>query len=109
MEDLILKIKRIAKENPEGFTISIKDLSHIKKGWIVALKETQNSFGDKGLRKVIETSLKTTYMVGGWKEEKLFYFDTVQIFNTEAEAIQAGIENDQISIYNLESGKLIYL
>jgi hypothetical protein len=109
MEDLIKQIKQIAKENPKGFTISLHDLNHVKKGWIVALKETQNSFGDQGLRKVIEASKKTSYLMGGWKEGKLFYYDSVMVFEDKAKAIEAGIENEQIAIYQIETATLIYL
>lgn len=51
MKDLIEAIKEIARKNPDGFTISIKDLSHVERGWVVAMMETQNSFGDEGLER----------------------------------------------------------
>jgi hypothetical protein len=109
MEDLIKRIKQIAKENPEGFTISLQTFEHIKSGWVVALKETQNSFGDEGLKKVIEVSLRTSYMMGGWKEGKNFYWDSVLILEDKSEAIRLGIENEQIAIYQIETATLIYL
>jgi hypothetical protein len=109
MEHLILEIKRIANQNPQGFTISLPNLEHVKSGWIVALKETQNSFGDEGLKKVLETSLNTSNKLGGWKEGKDFYWDTVITFDTKEDAIRAGIENGQIAIYHIETASLIYL
>lgn len=109
MENLITEIKRIANQNPQGFTISLPNLEHVKKGWIVALKETQNSFGDQGLQKVLETSLKTSKLLGGWKDGKDFYWDTVITFDTKEDAIRVGIENEQLAIYNIETATLIYL
>lgn len=109
MKDLITEIKQIAKENPQGFTISIKTLQHVKKGWVVALLETQNSFGDEGLEKVIEVAKQTSFVVGGWKEGKFYYYDAVEIFEDKEEAIQAGRLNKQIAIYNIETATLIYL
>lgn len=62
-----------------------------------------------GPRKVIETSQRTSYIMGGWKEGKFFYYDTVWVFEEKEKAIQAGIENEQIAIYNIETATLIYL
>jgi len=104
MEHLIERLKAIAKENPNGFTVKIPECTPVTSGWVVASKETQNCFGDEGLKKVITVAMKTTYIVGGWKDGKLFYWDAVSVHSDESEATQAGIENEQIAIFNL--GKL---
>jgi len=69
MEKLVAQIKKIAAKNQDGFTILLPNLEHAKKGWVVALKETQDSFGDDGLRKVIEVAKEA---IGGWKYGDLF-------------------------------------
>jgi hypothetical protein len=102
-------LKKIASENPNGFTVSTTDLKPVKRGWVVAMKETQNSFGDAGLQKALEVALKTSQMIGGWKEGKKFYWDAVLIFYNEEEATKAGNENEQIAIYNIENNFLKYL
>lgn len=109
MKDLIKNIKEIANKNPQGFTISLPTLEHVKTGWVVALKETQNSFGDVGLEKVLTMSLTTSNQLGGWKEGKDFYWDTVINLESKEEAIKVGIENEQIAIYHIETATLIYL
>lgn len=106
---MIEKIKQIASENPKGFTIFTTTLEHVTKGWVIALKETQNSFGDNGLRKVLEVAKRTTRTIGGWKEGKLFYWDCVMIVDDEEEATKIGRENEQIAIYHLETFRLKYL
>lgn len=106
---MIEKIKQIAEENPDGFTIFTTTLEHVKSGWVVAMKETQNSFGDEGLKRVLEVAEKSTKTLGGWKEGKLFYFDAVHVLQDREEAIRIGKENEQIAIYHLETGTLIYL
>lgn len=106
---LINDIKEIAKQNPQGFTISIKTLEHVTKGWVVARIETQNSFGDIGLERVIEVAKRTSYIIGGWKEGKFYYYDAVDIYEDKQEAIEAGRQNEQIAIYNIETATLIYL
>jgi hypothetical protein len=109
MEHLIEKLKEIAKENPSGFTVYLKDLTPVKEGWAVALKETQNSFGDEGLKRVIEVATEKTGIVGGWTEDGKFWWDAVQIFDNEDAATKSGIENEQIAIYQIEANYLKYL
>lgn len=103
---MIDKIMQIAKENPLGFTVYTSNLEHVKSGWVVALKETQNSFGVDGLAKVL--AMKTD-CIGGWKEKDLFYFDAVLLFDNEEEATRKGIENEQIAIFNIEQSRLKFL
>lgn len=103
---MIEKIMQIAKENPNGFTVYTKDLQHVKKGWVVAIKETQNCFGIDGLTKVIQMN---TDCIGGWKEKDLYYFDAVLIIHNEDEATKLGVENKQIAIFNIEQSKLKFL
>lgn len=105
---MIERLLEIAKQNPEGFTVYTSTLQHVKKGWVVALKETQNCFGEDGLKKALEFA-KVTGTIGGWKEKKLFYFDAVQLYDNEEDATKAGIENEQIAIFNIETSKLKFL
>lgn len=98
------ELLRVASENPSGFTICITDFQPVKRGWAVALKETQNSFGKKGAEKVIKIALeKSAGIVGGWKYGKDFYFDAVLIIEDEEEATRLGIENEQIGIYEIHT------
>lgn len=105
----IKELKRIADENPNGFTVRTTNLEPVTEGWAVAMKETQNSFGDAGLEKVLEVAERTSKVIGGWKEGELFYWDAILIFNNEEEATKAGVENEQIAIYNIETNNLKYL
>jgi hypothetical protein len=109
LEELIKSLKQIAKENPNGFTVYLKDLSPVKRGWVVALKETQNSFGDDGLKKVITVATTKTGIVGGWRADGKFYWDAVLIFDNEDMATESGIENEQIAIYQIETNRLKFL
>ena len=107
--NIIEKLKQIAEENPNGFTVYTTNLEPVKKGWIVAQKETQNCFGDEGLQKALEVAINTSQTIGGWKEEDLFYWDAVMIFDNEEEATKSGIENEQIAIYQIENNNLKFL
>lgn len=99
------KIVKIANENKEGFTVEIKNFTFPKKGWVVAFKETQNCFGNNGLKKVIEFAQKKSNIVGGWFDKKSgnFYYDAVMIIEDEQIATKKGIENEQLAIFNLET------
>jgi len=107
--ELIKQLQAIAQENPSGFTVSLPSLQFITRGWVVAKKETQNSFGLEGLNKALEVALKTSKTIGGWQDEELFYWDAVMVFNNEDEATQASIENEQLAIYNIETNYLKWL
>lgn len=109
METLVAKLLDIAKQHPAGFTVDLNTLNHVSSGWVVAKKETQNSFGVDGLKKVLAVALKTNKVVGGWKEGKLFYFDAVEIYEDEETATAAGIANDQIAIYHLQTATVKFL
>lgn len=105
---MIDKILKIAKENPEGFTVT-KDLEFVKSGFVVAYSETQNSFGIDGLKKVIEFAFKNDTEIGGWKEKKLFYFDASKVYETKEEATKKAIENNQIAFFDLNNLEVIFI
>jgi hypothetical protein len=109
MENIINELKQIAEQNPNGFTVSLPDLQPVTSGWIVAMKETQNCFGNVGLEIALEVALKTSKIIGGWKEGKKWYWDASLIYNDEKEAVRAGLENGQIAIYNIETATLLYI
>ena len=75
----------------------------------MALKETQNSFGDEGLKKVISVATEKTGIVGGWREDGKFWWDAVHIFDDENKAAKSGIENEQIAIYRIDTNYLKFL
>jgi hypothetical protein len=102
-------LKQIADANPNGFTVYTTNLEPVLSGWIVAMKETQNSFNDAGLAKALEVAERTSKVIGGWKEKERFYWDAVMIFSNETEATKSGIENEQIAIYNIETNYLKFL
>lgn len=72
MDNLFERLKEFARDNPNGFTVYIKNLSRVKSGYAVALIETQNCFGDEGLAKVISVTNEKTGIVGGWGNDGKF-------------------------------------
>lgn len=104
-------IKEIAQKNPDGFTVELTTLKKVTQGISVAYLETQNSFDDQGLEKVINHAEKHDKTVGGWLNEDngKFYYDSIKIFNDRQKAIEFGNENQQIAIFDITNLKLIKL
>ena len=108
MKDLVKKLLQIAAENPKGFTVSIPECKPVTSGWAIGHKDTQNCHGEKGLKKVVEHSLNTTKVVGGWKGyNRRFYFDTVIIEHDAEKALDLKHKHHQVAIYHIDTGKII--
>jgi fructokinase len=111
MEHLFKAIQKMAEENPEGFTVDLTTLKKVTGGISVAYLETQNSFGDEGLKRVLKHALEHEKTVGGWLDNDAgsFYFDSVHIFTDLEAAKRFGRENKQIAIFDLTNLRLIKL
>ena len=106
-KDLASKIYNFAKNNPSGFTLNVMTLQPVTTGYIVSYKETQSSFSEIDLQSVITHALTHDGIVGGWydTESKKYYFDSNKVFsiNQLDKAIEFGIKNEQIAIFNLDT------
>ena len=111
MTSLLEAIEEIAKQNPGGFTVDLTTLKKVTKGISVAYLETQDSFGEDGLKRVLNHALMHEKKVGGWlnEENQQFYFDSIRIFTNLEEAKQFGRENQQIAIFDITHMRLIKL
>lgn len=108
MTDLIERLWQIAKANPTGFTVSIPGCEPVRSGWAIGHKETQNSFGRHGLKKVVEHSMQTTGIVGGWKGyDGRYYFDTVIIEADAGKALDLKHDHGQQAIYHIDTGRIL--
>ena len=108
MKNLIEKLWQIAKENPAGFTVSIPNCEPLKSGYCIGHRETQNSFGKKGLAHTIKIAKQNSNVVGGWKGYNgKFYFDAVIVTNDGFEALDLKSEHSQIAIYHLDTGRVL--
>jgi hypothetical protein len=111
IELYVWKIKQIAKENGDGFTIILPLVQKAQNGIVAAYSATQDSFDDEGLRKVIKHAFTHDRVVGGWfnKDDKNYYYDSCRIFHDRIQAIEFGRQNNQISIYDIDNNEVIYL
>lgn len=117
---LIKEVAAIAAMNPSGFTVDAATLQPVATGYAVAMKQTQNSFGVEGLKKVANTieELQASgnqngraLAFGGWydSESGLYYYDATVIYQDRGKAIEAGRVNEQIAIFDLSNLEEIYL
>ena len=104
-------VEEIARKNPDGFTVDLTTLKKVTKGISVAYLETQDSFDEEGLKRVLSHALVHDGKVGGWLNEEngMFYYDSVRIFTDLEKAKQFGRENNQTAIFNLTTLELIKL
>jgi len=111
MKNLKAAILKIAKENPNGFTIELPTLKKVTSGVVSAYKDTQNCFGEQGLEKVLEHAENNSKVVGGWLnyENGKYYFDSSKVFFDKDEAMKFGRENEQIAIFDIDDLRVIKL
>lgn len=104
---LFATVQAIAAANPAGFTYNVQTGSFPSSGYVVACKETQNSFNAEGLQKVLQFISKTPAVtcVGGWLDTSsgLYYFDASYIVEDLETAKSLGIANGQIAIFDLNT------
>ena len=107
------KIVEFAKRNKEGFTLNIRTLQPVTSGIVASYKATQNSFTENDILSVIRHALKHDGVVGGWYNETdgEYYFDSNKVFdiNELEQAVEFGIKNNQIAIFDIDNMREIRL
>lgn len=108
---MIKQILELAKAETGGFTVRLPELERVKTGVVSAYKETQNCFGNEGLKKALQHALEHDKVLGGWlnSENGKFYFDSCKVFQNVEEAVRFGRENEQIAVFDLTNLKVIEL
>ena len=110
---VLLALAAIAMANKEGFTVSAANLQPVKRGYAVAVADTQNSFGLEGLANVVKyvSGHPEVNAFGGWynSENNMYYFDATVIVDDLKTAQELGRANKQIAIFDLANLKEIRL
>lgn len=105
---VLIALATIAMNNKEGFTVNAATLQPVKKGYAVAVAETQNSFGLEGLANVVKYVSEHSEInaFGGWYNCKnnMYYFDATVIVDDLAAALELGRINKQLAVFDLTNG-----
>ncbi len=105
--NLFNSLLAISAANPLGFTVNAETLAPVTTGYAVAVAGTQDSFGRKGLARVIDYARKHEEInaFGGWMDSEtgLYYFDAVVIYRDIEAANRAARLNGQIAFFDLSN------
>lgn len=105
---ILMALATIAMNNKDGFTVNAANLQPVKRGYAVAVADTQNSFGFSGLANVVKyvSDHPEINAFGGWynSQNNMYYFDAIVIVEDLAAALELGRINKQIAIYDLANG-----
>lgn len=109
MEKVFLRLREIVIEFPDGSIFGIGRLQHVEEGWVVRMKDAGNFEGEKGMMKALKIASETTQTISGAKDGEVELWDVVEVFDNEEDATRAGILNEQMSIYQIETSKIKWL
>ena len=111
--ELFNSLKAIAIANPDGFTVDATTLKPITSGYAVSVADTQNSFLDEGLYRVIDYVMSHPEInaYGGWlnTETQDYYYDATMVLSDRDEAIAFGKKNGQPVIFDLNTMTEIWI
>lgn len=84
-------------------------MEELKRGWVVKMPSAQNLEGKEGMLEALSIAAQTTKTVSGWKSGEVELWDVVEIFDNEEDATAAGKVCENMTIYQIETGRLKWL
>ena len=107
-QKVFLKVAGAVLDLPD-VQIGYARFEQVDKGWVVRHKDATSFEGEQGRAEAVHVALKTTKAVSGFKDGEIELWDVIEIFDNEDEATKAGKVNGQMSIYQIETGRLKWL
>lgn len=108
MQKVFLKVVGALIDTPDA-RIGYARMEHIKKGWVVRKRDATNFEGEQGMAQAVNIALETTKAISGYKDGDVELWDVIFVVDTEMEATTLGKLNGQMSIYQIETGKLNWI
>lgn len=106
---VFLRLREFAIEFPDGLIVGFGHLDRIKKGWVVKVKGQTDFEGEAGMLTAVKIAANTTQTIAGWTDGEIEMWDVVKVFNNEDKATKEGKENENLFIYQIETGQLKWL
>jgi hypothetical protein len=109
-KSLKVLVESTIKKNPFGFTLDLRTGKTINYGFIVAYAETQNSFNHEGLINCISHAFAHDWVIGMWiNDQGIQQFDSCKVLRSKSKAIDFGLKQNQIAIWDVNEGTEIRL
>jgi len=108
MQKVFMKVVGAVLDLPDVL-VGYARFEHVEKGWVVRMKDATNFEGERGMFEAIKVALDTTKTVSGYKDGDVELWDVIEIFEDETTATKAGKLNGQMSIYQIETGRLKWI
>lgn len=89
--------------------LGVVELEPVYSGWVTRKKGMTDFEGQAGMQKAAALAVKTTEKISGYKNGEVELWDVVEIWESETLARVAGIANDQSTIYQIETGRLVWI
>lgn len=108
MERKFLKVAGAVIELPDA-QIGFIEMEPVRSGWVVRLKDASNFEGPSGMIDAIKIALRTTNTIAGYKDGEVELWDVIAVFEDEDTATFAGRKQEQMAIYQIETGRLKWI
>ena len=92
-----------------NITLMVGKLEPIKSGWVVKVKGLSDFEGEDGMDEAMSYAARTSQKISGFKDGETELWDVVEVFDNEAEATEFGKSQEQMTIYQIETGKLKWI
>ena len=106
-------IRKLADENPDGFTVDVKTGKKVTKGVAVGMTHGLTAFDAAVLANVYQESDTNTQFshrtVGGWKDGEKYIIDLGVTTQTIDAAVEFGTAYRQDAVFDLNINECIYL
>jgi len=109
IQKVVLQLRSIAIDLENGYIMEIGRLEPVKKGWVVKVSGKTDFEGEDGMMEAIQIAKETTKTISGYHDGENELWDVVEVFEDETKATLQGRLNEQMAIYQIETGRIKWL
>lgn len=109
IQKVVLELRSIAIDLENGLIMEIGHLQPVKKGWVVKVNGQTDFEGEAGMLTAVKIANQTTRTISGYFDGENELWDVVEVFDDEVKATLQGRLNEQMAIYQIETGRIKWL